>query len=234
MNTETRSRLYVDEPLASGQDVVLRREQAHYLLNVMRLDAGARLLVFNGRDGEFEAEIIPEGRKQARLGILALSKPQPQLPRLMLAFAPVKKARIDYIAEKATELGVGIIQPVVTAYTNVARVNTGRLAANAIEAAEQTGRLTIPMIREPLSLEAFLAELDPHFDLIFCDEGLAPDGEGAMIERVSSLTGPAAILIGPEGDFHKPNVSRSMRLTDQCLFRLARISCEPIPPWWPH
>ena len=122
-------------------------------------------------------------------GHLALSKPQPQLPRLMLAFAPVKKARIDYIAEKATELGVGIIQPVVTAYTNVARVNTGRLAANAIEAAEQTGRLTIPMIREPLSLEAFLAELDPHFDLIFCDEGLAPDGEGAMIERVSSLTG---------------------------------------------
>ena len=201
MNTEMRSRLYVDQPLAPGQDAVLRREQAHYLLNVMRLDPGARLLVFNGRDGEFEAEIIPEGRKQARLGILSLSRPQPQLPTLMLAFAPVKKARIDFIAEKATELGVGIIQPVVTAYTNVSRVNTGRLAANAIEAAEQTGRLTIPVIREPLSLDAFLAGLNEDFDLIFCDEGLAPGGEGAMIERVKSLTGPAAVLIGPEGGF---------------------------------
>ena len=222
MNPETRTRLYIDQPLTAGQDAVLPREQAHYLRNVMRLDAGARLLVFNGRDGEFEAEMIPEGRKQARLDILKLMRPQCQLPQLMLAFAPVKKARIDYIAEKATELGVGIIQPVVTAYTNVTRVNTGRLAANAIEAAEQTGRLTIPMIREPVALEVFLAGLDAQFDLIFCDEGLAPGGEGAMIEQVKALSGPAAVLIGPEGGF-----SQAEREQINALERSVAVSLGP-------
>ena len=107
MNTEMRSRLYVDQPLAPGQETVLRREQAHYLLNVMRLDAGARLLVFNGRDGEFEAEIIPEGRKQARLGILSLSKPQPQLPTLMLALRRSRKHGSILLPKRRPNLGSG-------------------------------------------------------------------------------------------------------------------------------
>jgi 16S rRNA (uracil1498-N3)-methyltransferase len=201
MTSAPRTRLYLDGPLGPDKSLSLKREQAHYLMNVLRLDTGARVLVFNGRDGEFEAEVTAEGRKDATVTLHGQTKPQPELPALMLAFAPVKKARIDFIAEKATELGVGVIQPVITAFTNVSRVNTARLEANAIEAAEQTGRLTIPEIREPVSIEAFLKDLDPKFHLIFCDEGLASAGDRAMIDEVENLSGAAAVLIGPEGGF---------------------------------
>lgn len=201
MNTTPRTRLYIDTPLQSDQSITLDREQAHYLLNVLRLGQGARILVFNGRDGEFEAKIIPQGRKQASVQTHGQTRPQSRLPDLMLAFAPVKKARIDFIAEKATELGVGIIQPVITEFTNVARVKTDRLNANAIEAAEQTGRLTLPEIRQPCSLASLLDDLDENYHLIFCDEGLASEKGKPMINRVASLNGAAVILIGPEGGF---------------------------------
>ena len=201
MNTSPRIRLFTDLALGQGHQPALSRDQAHYLLNVMRLEAGARLLVFNGVDGEFDAELVPEGRKQARLEIHQMTRQQTLLPDLVLAFAPVKKARIDFMAEKATELGVGVIQPVITDYTNAARVNTDRLQANAIEAAEQTGRLTVPEVRPPISLKVFLEKLTLDFDLIFCDEGLAPEGDKSMIKKVANLSCPAAILIGPEGGF---------------------------------
>ncbi len=201
MTSAPRTRLYLASPLDSSKSIPLGREQSHYLTNVLRLDGGSRVLVFNGRDGEFEAEVSREGRGQVTVLLHDRTREQPGQPTLMLAFAPVKKARIDFIAEKATELGVGVIQPVITAFTNTSRVNTGRLKANAIQAAEQTGRLTIPEIREPVSIEAFLKDLDPEFHLIFCDEGLASAGGKQMIEEIGTLSGPAAVLIGPEGGF---------------------------------
>ena len=233
MTSIPRTRLYLDAPLGPDKSLSLSREQSHYLMNVLRAEKGERVLVFNGRDGEFEAEIIPENRKQATAVIHDQTRPQPASPSLMLAFAPIKKARIDFIAEKATELGVGILQPVITAYTNVTRVNTGRLAANAIEAAEQTGRLTIPEIREPLSLTQFLDSLDADYQVVFCDEGLASGDGKSMIKVLSNTSGPAAVLIGPEGGFSDAERDRINADKRSLLFRLAPISCVPIPQWWP-
>ena len=179
----------------------MEQGQAHYLVNVLRLGVGDRLLAFNDRDGEFEAEIASTARKSVSLGIIGQTRPRGTLPSLMLAFAPVKRARIDFIAEKATELGVGGIQPVMTEFTSVARVNTGRMAANAIEAAEQTGRLTVPTIHPPVPLARLLEDWPKSRHLVYCDEQLAGDENSDMAGRIAGLTGPAAVLIGPEGGF---------------------------------
>ena len=218
MNAPLRHRLHVDQPLdqGAGARIALNRDQSHYLLNVLRMKVGARLLVFNDRDGEHEAEIAEAAKKSASLGVVRLTRPPEPPPDLMLVFAPVKRARIDFIAEKATELGVGVIQPAVTEFTSVARVNTDRMRANAIEAAEQTGRLTVPEIREPVALARLLEDWPGPRHIVFCDEGLSGADGGAMADRVAGLEGPAAILIGPEGGF-SPEERRMLAARDDAV-----------------
>lgn len=203
MNTITRQRLFVDNDLHLNASLTLDRDQSHYLINVLRQGIGDQVLVFNGRDGEFRAEISTASKRSVDLLLVEQTQDQGQdhTPDLMLAFAPVKKARIDFIAEKATELGAGIIQPMITDYTAMSRVNTGRLKANAVEASEQTGRLTVPKIEEPISFRQLLEAWPAGRHIIFCDEAVAGENDLAMVNRIQGLEGPVAIFIGPEGGF---------------------------------
>jgi 16S rRNA (uracil1498-N3)-methyltransferase len=157
------------------------------------------VLVFNGRDGEWLASITVEGRKQASLTLVEQTRPQPPAPDLHYLFAPLKHARLDYIAQKAVEMGAGIIQPVLTRRTQVSRLNFDRMRANAIEAAEQCGILSLPDIRTEQTLEAALVALEPGRILVFCDEAAAQESPVAALSRVEP--GPLAVLIGPEGGF---------------------------------
>ena len=154
---EPRHRLFVTTDLAAGAAVPVTAAQAHYLADVLRLKTGAEVAVFNGRDGEWSARITESGRRSLSLSAVAPLRPQASEPDLWLCFAPIKHARIDAVAEKAGELGAAVLQPVLTQRTNVARVNVARLAANALEAAEQCERLTVPEVREPLPLPRLLA-----------------------------------------------------------------------------
>ena len=203
-------RLFVEPPLGPGREVALGREQAHYLFTVMRLGPGAAVLVFNGRDGEWLAEVVEAGRRAGTLACRELVRPQDAPPDLWLAFAPVKKARTDFIVEKATELGCRRILPVLTRRTHAERVRTDRLRAHAVGAAEQSGRLTVPEVAEPEGLAAFLDEVvksAPPRRLLFCNESGA--GEpllGALRESAGGNPnggdpGPWVVLIGPEGGF---------------------------------
>ncbi len=201
MALETRQRLYCNTALFDGAALTLDRDQSHYLINVLRYQTGQDVLIFNGVDGEFRASITVADRKKAQLSCHEQTRSQDPMPNLTLVFAPIKKARIDFIAEKATELGVGRIQPVMTDFTQVSRVNTDRMAANAIEAAEQTGRTTIPSIDQPISLQNLLEDWPEGCHIIFCDEDYAGTASFAFHKQVASLQGPAAILIGPEGGF---------------------------------
>jgi len=158
------TRLFVEADLASGIEAPLSEAQAHYLRHVMRRDDGAPLLLFNGRDGEWRASLALRGKKQAAAVVGERTREQAAEPDLWLCFAPIKRARIDYIAEKATELGVAVLQPVLTQHTAVERVNIERLRANAIEAAEQTERLTVPEVRAPADLMKLLSEWPPAGD----------------------------------------------------------------------
>jgi 16S rRNA (uracil1498-N3)-methyltransferase len=194
-----RHRLCLDLSLAAGQPLPLAREQANYLLNVLRLKAGEQVLVFNGRDGEWLAELSAEGRKQASLTPVHQTRPQPPAPDLIYLFAPLKHARLDYMAQKAVEMGAVVLQPVLTRRTQVGRVNLERLAANAVEAAEQCGILTLPEIRPEAALDLVLAGLEPERILVFCDEAAAQASPLAALAQLAG--GPLAVLIGPEGGF---------------------------------
>lgn len=196
----TDPRLCLDADLAPGAVIELDKDQAHYLVSVMRRDAGDGVRVFNGRDGEWSARVSEAGRRRAVLTVETQTRHQAATPDLDLCFAPVKKARTDFIVEKATELGARRIRPVMTRRTNAERVRTDRLQALAREAAEQTERLDLPQIAEPVSLVQLLNGLEPDRTLIFCDEG----GEAAPILAALSgrpRGGAWAILIGPEGGF---------------------------------
>ena len=204
MALKTRQRLYIDADLSQGQTVTLNRDQSHYLVNVLRMTLDDEILVFNARDGEWSAVVADAHKKAAVLSVRHLNKNQDDMPSLTLVFAPIKKARIDFIAEKATELGVGILQPIMTDYTQVGRVNTARLDANAIEAAEQTGRTTLMQINDPITLTQFFEDWPSSRHIIFCDEDCAGAPEHAMAEKLLSLDGigqDVAIMIGPEGGF---------------------------------
>src|SRR6201991_4166556 len=164
-----KPRLFVDTPLAAGEKVGLERGQSNYLGNVLRLGAGDTILVFNGRDGEWQASI--SGRKRPDgLRIVAQTRPQDRLPDLAYVFAPLKHARLDYMVQKAVEMGASSLKPVLTRFTQVSRVNTERMRANAIEAAEQCGILTIAAVADPVPRERFRASRDPERLLVFCDE----------------------------------------------------------------
>ena len=200
----TAPRLYVAADLAAGTVLALERAQANYLLNVLRRGGDDPVLVFNGRDGEWRARLAQTGRKGADLVLTEMTRPQPQAPDLHYLFAPVKSARLDYLAQKAVEMGAGTIRPVITRFTQGERVNMERLRANVIEAAEQCGILAIPCLAEPARLEAALAELEPERVLVFCDED-APVAD--PVRALRAAADPAvtdhrlAVLVGPEGGF---------------------------------
>ena len=189
-------RLYVTAPLSAGAQFPADEGQAHYLLHVMRAKAGARVSLFNGRDGEWLAEIAQAGKRGVMLSCLKRTAPQTEGSDLWLLFAPIKKTPSDYLVQKATELGVSRLQPVFTRRTIVTRVNAERLLANAIEAAEQSGRLSVPQIGAPQDLDKALAAWPKDRPLYFCDEG----GDARPLAEVAKL-GAAAILTGPEGGF---------------------------------
>ena len=192
-------RLYVTAELGPGAAVPLDEGQTHYLLHVLRAKAGDRVSLFNGRDGEWLAEITGLAKRGITLTCLSQSLSQQNGPNLWLVFAPVKKTPADYLAQKATELGVARLQPVFTRRTIVSRVNDERLAANAIEAAEQSGRLSVPQIRGGVSFDKLLVSWPQERRLLFCDEG----GDAkAMTQAARENSGlPVAILTGPEGGF---------------------------------
>jgi 16S rRNA (uracil1498-N3)-methyltransferase len=202
-------RLYVEAPLEAGGHVQGTPEQAHYLLHVMRAKAGSRVALFNGRDGEWLAQIAETTKRGCLFICERQTRPQQGGPDLWLCFAPIKKTPTDYLAQKATELGVSVLRPVMTRRTIVSRVNTERMLANAVEAAEQSDRLTVPEVREPMTLAKLLAQWPDRRRLIFCDEGgNAPPIAEALtyppLKREGRVAGEEdtfAILTGPEGGF---------------------------------
>jgi len=188
-------RLYVDTPLGAGARVELDAGQANYLGNVMRLKEGSQLLVFDGASGEWLAEVAETGKKRMSLSVVDQTRTRESVPDLWLAFAPVKKGRVDWLVEKAVELGVARLQPVITQRTIVDKLNIERMRAHIIEAAEQCGRTTLATIDEPVKLDALLKARDSNRTLYFADES---GGEAAT---TTFQAGPALILTGPEGGF---------------------------------
>ena len=199
MSDRAVPRLFVDADLEAGAPVGLPATQAHYLRSVLRLPAGTVVHLFNGRDGEWSARIDGIGKGWASVLPSAPRRPQEPPSSLWLAFAPVKKSRLDFIVEKATELGVGALQPVLTRRTDVARVNIDRLRVNAVEAAEQCERLDVPAVRDPVPLERFLSDWPANRLLLACAEA---GGVRPMANVAADLAGRAmTILVGPEGGF---------------------------------
>lgn len=193
----SKVRLYVDHPLHQGQSVPLTREQANYLFAVMRLPVGTVLSLINGRDGEWDAAVVEGNKRGGILLCSAQTKPLQPPPDLWLLFAPIKKARTDFIVEKATEMGAARILPVQTDYTNADRIRQDKLQAHVVEATEQCGGTFVPQVAELARLDKMLDGWDASRRLMFCDEAML----GAASVLSSDLQGPWAILIGPEGGF---------------------------------
>ena len=206
-------RLFVDLPLASDAAPTIDGAAAHYLLNVMRLKVGAPLLLFDNRSGEWLGHIADANRRSLTVRIEHRTRPIEQVPDLWLCFAPVKKARLDWIIEKATELGVARLQPVITERTIVERVKRERLEAQVIEACEQCGRTALPMLGEPIKLTALLADWPTDRTLLFADEA------GGVPLSTIEAPAPAAILVGPEGGFTPRE--REMLLANAAVRRIA-------------
>lgn len=192
-------RLFVEAPLAAAARVEAQEGQAHYLLHVMRAKIGDRVRLFNGREGEWLASIAEVRRRSCVLACERQTAPQREVPDLWLVFAPIKKTPADYVVQKATELGVRALLPVLTRRTIARRVNLERIRANAVEAAEQSGRVSVPQVRELVDLDKLLAGWPPERRLLFCDEG----GDARPIAQAlgEAPPGPWAVLTGPEGGF---------------------------------
>jgi 16S rRNA (uracil1498-N3)-methyltransferase len=215
-------RLFVDPALSTGAAVPLEAPQAHYLLHVLRLKPGDAVLAFNGRDGEWQATLAMEGKRKTVLAIAAQTRAQPAPGRLHLAFAPLKHARLDYMVQKAVEMGAAQLVPVLTRHTQVARINGERMRANAIEAAEQCGILSVPDIAAPLPLERWLAAREGGRILVFCDEGAPVANPHAALSAVPGQgEAPVAadVLIGPEGGFSEDE--RALLSQQENVVRLA-------------
>jgi 16S rRNA (uracil1498-N3)-methyltransferase len=194
-------RLFVDAPLGEGVRLPLERAQANYLLNVLRLGVGRHVLVFNGRDGEWRAAIAGEGRKRAELQIVERTRPQTRRNDLLYLFAPLKHARLDYMVQKAVEMGAGALKPVFTARTQAARVKLERMRANAIEAAEQCGILTLPAVLDAEPLAAAFKALEDDRLVVFCDEDAPLTNPIRALEQVGNIPAKLAVIVGPEGGF---------------------------------
>ncbi len=206
-------RLFVDMPLADGAAATIDGAAAHYLLNVMRLKVGAPILLFDNRSGEWLASIADAGKRSLTLHIERQTRVIEQVPDLWLCFAPVKKARLDWIIEKATELGVARLQPVITERTIVERVKRERLEAQIVEACEQCGRTALPALGEPVKLAQLLSDWPADRALLFADEA------GGVPLSTVAAPAPAAILIGPEGGFTPRE--RDLLLASPAVRRLA-------------
>ena len=211
-------RLFIDASLSAGATVELERNQSNYLGNVLRLNAGDTVLVFNGRDGEWQASITGRKRPES-LTLQSQTRPQDRLPDLTYIFAPLKHARLDYMVQKAVEMGASKLQPVLTRFTQVSRVNSERMRANAIEAAEQCGILSLADIAEPIPLERYLTQRESHRLLVFCDEAadVADPLQSLRGERENG--GGIDILIGPEGGFAEEE--RAILLRQKRTLRLS-------------
>lgn len=205
---QAKVRLYVEHPLGEGQTVPLDRDQAHYLFGVMRMAVGDPVLLFNGRDGEWRAEVAEAGKRGGVLTCATQTKPLQMPPDLWLLFAPIKKARTDFIVEKAAEMGAAKIMPVQTAFTNSERIRQDRLQAHAVEAAEQCGGTFVPEVMDLQKLGRLLADWPEGRQLMFCDEAEV----GAAKTLGVAGAGPWAILIGPEGGFSEEERARLQAL----------------------
>lgn len=192
-------RLFVDAPLAAGAFFGLSRDQSHYLTNVLRMKEGAELLVFNGRDGEWLSRVAETGKKAVTLEAMRQERPQPPLPALLYAFAPIKAGRLDYLVQKAVEMGAGALQPVITQHTQMGTIGVERLQANALEAAEQCGILAVPTVRQPLKFDALLRDWEPNRRLVFCDESAETDNPLPALNAIKERK--LGLLVGPEGGF---------------------------------
>src|SRR3979490_40964 len=193
-------RLFVDAALAPGETVALERSQSNYLGNVLRLSAGETILVFNVRDGEWQASIA--GRKRPdSLSIVAQTRPQDRLPDLAYVFAPLKHARLDYMVQKAVEMGASSLQPVLTRFTQVSRVNGERMRANVIEAAEQCGILSIADVADPVPLDRYLSGRNERRPLVFCHEAADVINPLQALRAGQTAADGIDVLIGPEGGF---------------------------------
>jgi len=193
-------RLFVDAPLQLGAEVALDRDRANYLFNVLRLTAGHAVLLFNGRDGEWRATVAAAGKRGGTLGVGERMREQPAPTGVDLLFAPLKHARLDYLVQKAVEMGASRIQPVLTQHTQVTRINLERMRANVVEAAEQCGVIAIPDVGEPVDFARMVETLAPERLVVFCDE------DADVTDPVAALAGAprhegVALVIGPEGGF---------------------------------
>ena len=212
-------RLFVEAPLGEGFEVTLNAAQSHYLGTVLRLKPGSQVLVFNGREGEWTARLAVAKRASALL-IDGKTRAQTAAADLHYLFAPLKAARLDYMVQKAVEMGVSRLQPVFTRHSQAARVNTERMRANAIEAAEQCGVLTLPEISEPVALSRLLAKWDAVRRLVFCDENA--EAADPIVALAGLPRSPLAVLIGPEGGFAADERASLMKLPN-----VVRLSLGP-------
>ena len=211
-------RLFFDGPLSAGATVGLDRSQSNYLGNVLRLSAGKSVLVFNGRDGEWQAAIA--GRKRPdNLTVVTRTRQQDHLPDVAYVFAPLKHARLDYMVQKAVEMGAASLQPVVTRLTQVSRVNSERMRANVIEAAEQCGILSLAEVAEPVPLERYLDKREARRLLVFCDEAADVADPLQALKRAQTALHGIDVLIGPEGGFAEEE--RALLLRQPIILRLA-------------
>ena len=211
-------RLFVDAALAAGETVALEHGQSNYLGNVLRLAAGDTVLVFNGRDGEWQASIA--GRKRPdNLTLIAPTRPQDRLPDLAYVFAPLKHARLDYMVQKAVEMGAAALQPVLTRFTQASRVNVERMRANVIEAAEQCGILSIATVAEPVTLDRYLSGRDGQRLLVFCDEAADAANPVQALQAEQAAGTGIDVLIGPEGGFAEEE--RAVLLRQKRTLRLS-------------
>lgn len=214
--SNAKIRLCVEHPLGSGQSVPLSRDQAHYLFGVMRLTQGSRILLFNGRDGEYLAEVSEAGKRGGQLSCLEQTRPLQMPPDLWLLFAPIKKARTDFIVEKAVEMGVARLLPVQTEFTNSERIRRDRLQAHALEAAEQCGATFVPEVAELQRFDRLIDSWPADRQLLFCDEARAGD----QVTLAGASRGPWAILVGPEGGFsnnERVRLGKLPQMTQICL-----------------
>ncbi len=209
---ESCPRLFVDALLGAEMELRIEGGQAHYLISVMRLKAAAPIKLFDDKTGEWLAEVAHLGKRDLVVRIVGQLRPRETVPDLWLLAAPIKKARIDWVVEKACELGVAVYQPVLTSRTIIDRVKPERLRAHMIEAAEQCGRTALPEMRQPIKLSALLRDWPQDRHLFFADE----DGGTPMAAAVKSHIGPAAILVGPEGGFDDQE-RRAIRACPQAL-----------------
>jgi 16S rRNA (uracil1498-N3)-methyltransferase len=219
----TTRRLFVEAPLHPGGRVALAAEQAHYLRHVLRLTEGSALLVFNGRDGEWRAHLTQTTHKSASLAIAAQTREQPGARDVHLLFAPLKQARLDYMVQKAVEMGVSRLVPVLTQHTQVTRINLDRMRSNTIEAAEQCGILLLPDLSEQRALSAVLATWPRERLMIFCDED-SPVRDPVTALSAYRSNGPEAmaLIIGPEGGFDSAERAAILSLPD-----VVRLSLGP-------